>query len=92
MGSMRDRIEEQHRDEMHRANERGRIGTAISSFSHRMKNRMFACVGRKSGWDDRHRIKETEMKKMLQAAVIDGDWVSVGNYAMMLDFHSKGRA
>ncbi|WP_068310468.1 hypothetical protein [Polycladidibacter hongkongensis] len=92
MGSMRDRIEEQYHDEMHRENERGRIGTAIGAFCHQMKNRMFACVDRKSGWDNRHQSPDATLQKQLQAAVIDRDWVSVGNYAMMLDFRSKGQA
>ncbi|KZL26055.1 hypothetical protein [Pseudovibrio sp. WM33] len=91
MGSIRDRVEEQHRDEMHRANERGRIGAAIGSLAHRMRNRMFACIDTKSGWDDRHQMPDAELQKKLQAAVIDRDWVSVANYAMMADFRAKGQ-
>ncbi|AEV36821.1 hypothetical protein PSE_2311 [Pseudovibrio sp. FO-BEG1] len=83
MGEISDAVEECYYDQLHRSNESAQISHAISAFSHQMRSRMLANIGKKHGWDNRHQFSDDELKKKLLAALIDEDWASVGNYAMM---------
>ncbi|SDQ17532.1 hypothetical protein [Pseudovibrio sp. Tun.PSC04-5.I4] len=83
MGEISDRVEERYHDRLHHSNESARISTAVDAFSHKMKARMRANIDKKHCWDDLHQLTGGELKKKLLAAVIDEDWVSVGNYAMI---------
>ncbi|WP_093182283.1 hypothetical protein [Pseudovibrio sp. Tun.PSC04-5.I4] len=83
MGEIRDRIEECYHEQAYASNERSRIATAISAFSHKMQSCMRANIGIKEGWNDLHHFPERELKKNLLVAVVEEDWVSVGCYAMI---------